>query len=238
MPIFHNVGTSFLRRVLTPLCCAFALSACYEQDRTWRQELTLKVETPRGPASFSSVTQMECKLGYALDINGKKLECREAGEALVAQLGDRQLFVLLDGRKLGVDGGFSTLRQSGDGWGTFADRILASGDHEFDVPRARFPLFVSFADVSDPASVFLVDPDDLSDSFGSGYSDARLTIRVTEKPISFGAVEAVLGADFFRRRAVIHHEALDRGLDDPYFDSLTREMHRNHFIRDIPKASQ
>ncbi len=36
------------------------------------------------------------------------------------------------------------------------------------VPEVEYPLMVTFADIADPASVILVNPDDLAASFGPG----------------------------------------------------------------------
>ncbi|WP_417415418.1 hypothetical protein [Hoeflea sp.] len=57
----------------------------------------------------------------------------------------------------------------------------------------QYPLLVTFADINDPASVALVDPDDLAASFGPGYALSSITLAITDEPVTKGRVEAVLG---------------------------------------------
>ena len=169
------------------------LAACWgAKEVEWHQKLALHLQTPDGPAAFSSVTAMRCEAGYALDIGGTKVHCRQKGEALVAELGERHLFVLLAGERLGYRGEFEALIEDGDTYRKYWKRIKRAEGRVFDVPRDRWPMFVSFEDVGDPASVFAVDPDDLAAVFGDGYAVERLTVGVTDQPVTEGVVEAVL----------------------------------------------
>ncbi|MCG7495092.1 toxin-activating lysine-acyltransferase [Thalassobius sp. Cn5-15] len=59
---------------------------------------------------------------------------------------------------------------------------------EFDGLR-----WVGFEDYSDPKSVFVVDPADLAASYGEGYALTRLTLQITDDPLTQGEVEKVLG---------------------------------------------
>ena len=156
------------------------LAACWgAKEAEWHQKLTLHLQTPDGPAVFSSVTAMRCEAGYAMDIGGTKVHCREKGEALVAQLGERYLFVLLAGEQLGYRGVFEALIEDGDTYQKYWKRIKRAEGRAFDVPRDRWPMFVSFEDVNDPRSVFAVDPGDLAAVFGDGYAVERLTVGVS-----------------------------------------------------------
>jgi hypothetical protein len=169
------------------------LAACWgAKEVEWHQKLTLHLQTPDGGAAFSSVTAMRCEAVYGLDVGGTKVHCREKGEALVAQLGERHLFVLLSGLEVGYRGGFRALSRDRD-YKDFWSQIKRAEGQMFDVPRKRWPMFVSFEDVSNPASVFAVDPEDLAAVFGDGYAVERLTVGVTDQALTEGAVEAVLG---------------------------------------------
>lgn len=214
------------------LCVPLVLAGCWgAKEVEWHQKLTLLMQTPGGPAAFSSVTAMRCEAGYAMDIGGTKVLCRQTGEALVAPLGARHLFALLSGEQLGYRGVFQTLIEDGDSYQTYWKRIKRAEGRAFDVPRDRWPTFVSFEDLSDPTSVFAVDPGDLAAVFGEGYALRDVTLEITREPVTTGVVEAALGSEFFQKWAQNHQAALNRGIRDPYFDSLASEMNRNKFLR-------
>lgn len=50
----------------------------------------------------------------------------------------------------------------------------------------RYPLLVTFADIANPKTVALVDPDDLSASFGPGTKLRRITLQITDDPVTTG----------------------------------------------------
>ena len=58
--------------------------------------------------------------------------------------------------------------------------------------RSAYPMMVRFADESDPTSVALVDPDDLAASFGEGVSLRRITVELTDDPVT-ASIEDRLG---------------------------------------------
>ena len=67
------------------------------------------------------------------------------------------------------------------------------GEPPRDVPRKYWPVLVTFTDISDPTSVQLVDPDDLSAVFGEGFALRAVTLEITDAPVTSGVVEGVLG---------------------------------------------
>ena len=69
------------------------------------------------------------------------------------------------------------------------------------------------------------------DTSGDCYSLKSITLEITDEPATMGKVESVLSANFFKKRASIHNEALKRGLQDPYFDSFASRLNRGDFIR-------
>lgn len=83
----------------------------------------------------------------------------------------------------------------------FDNVLLIKGEHE--LPRhwppfagglvlSGYPMLVTFGDLADPTSVALVDPDDLAASFGDGYALKRITVQMTNDPVSTG-IEKRLG---------------------------------------------
>ncbi|NMW31962.1 hypothetical protein HKD42_07810, partial [Altererythrobacter sp. RZ02] len=58
--------------------------------------------------------------------------------------------------------------------------------------RSAYPMLVTFGDLSDPTSVAQVDPDDLAASFGTGTTLKRITVQMTDDPVTTG-IEQRLG---------------------------------------------
>ena len=54
------------------------------------------------------------------------------------------------------------------------------------------PRLVTFADIDDPTSVVLVDPENSAASFSPGVRLVSVTLEVTEEPVTLGRVEKVL----------------------------------------------
>lgn len=52
--------------------------------------------------------------------------------------------------------------------------------------RSAYPMLVTFSDLGDPASVERVDPDDLAASFGDGVRLKRVTVQMTDDPVTTG----------------------------------------------------
>jgi hypothetical protein len=49
-----------------------------------------------------------------------------------------------------------------------------------------YPLLVTFTDIRDPKTVARVDPDDMAKSFGAGVTLRRITLQVTDDPVTTG----------------------------------------------------
>lgn len=67
------------------------------------------------------------------------------------------------------------------------ERSLA--DPPKDIPRDRWPMLVTFDDVSKPESVVEVDPEDLAAVFGEGVRLQAVTLEITEEEVTEGRVE-------------------------------------------------
>jgi hypothetical protein len=64
------------------------------------------------------------------------------------------------------------------------------------VQPKRYPMLVTFEDVTDPKSVRLVDPADPATSFGAGYALREITLEITREPVTKDVVEGVF--DYFK----------------------------------------
>lgn len=54
---------------------------------------------------------------------------------------------------------------------------------------SAYPMLVTFTDLSDPTSVAEVDPDDLAATFGKGVRLKRITVQITDDPVTTGIEE-------------------------------------------------
>ena len=60
------------------------------------------------------------------------------------------------------------------------------------MPPDGWPIMVNFADVADPTSVALVDPDNLAASFGPGVRIKAVTLEITRASVTTGRLEELL----------------------------------------------
>lgn len=177
-----------LLRVLPVLLTSLGLAGCGE-SWAWHQKMTVRVETPAGEKSASSVIQ--CRLenteGWFLSPEMRGATRRCYGEAVVLEmLPGRYLFALLepmispfaiffpDQAPLEVAGQLETLRET---------RM---------VPPKLYPMLVTFANVADPTSVTQANPGALATSFGAGVSLKSITLEITDEPATKGKVENIL----------------------------------------------
>ena len=55
--------------------------------------------------------------------------------------------------------------------------------------QSGYPILVTFADLTDPTSVARVDPEDLAATFGEGVALRRITVQLTDDPVTTGIEE-------------------------------------------------
>ena len=175
-----------------------ALTGCKVNRSDYRFRMTVEVETPQGLRSGSSVYAVWA----ANDFPGsQKRLWRVSGEAVAVDLPDgRTLFALLRTNAhfedmvglsmTALDPGFTSQY---DVVGT-AKRFEAmdGNGREALVDPANYPMLVTFRDIDDPASVELVDPDNLAASFGEGVKLKRITVQITDDSVTTG-IEKRLG---------------------------------------------
>lgn len=161
---------------------------------SWRQKLTLVVETPEGVRTGSAVAQVTHWFHPAILPDAGSRNGSLRGEAVVVDLGDgRYLFALLGWAKA-LDGAFGDrLPREYSLKERFRATEWLRGKGPAPVPFEALPRLVTFGDIDDPTSVMLVDPDDLAASFGEGYALRDVTLEITDAPVTSGVVEGVLG---------------------------------------------
>lgn len=177
-------------RAALALVLPLFLAGCWGRY-DWHQDLRLLIATPQGDVEARAVQAVEAQYWPEwLQLNNFAVDRTLTGEAVVADLGEgRYLFALLSGPGL-AEGVYKDLGV----WPEVFRRIERQvGEPPRDVPRKYWPVLVTFTDISDPTSVQLVDPDDLSAVFGEGFALRAVTLEITDAPVTSGVVEGVLG---------------------------------------------
>ncbi|MGD9851514.1 MAG: hypothetical protein AB7T38_09620 [Nitrospirales bacterium] len=165
---------------------------------TWHQKMTVEVEANGQVYTGASVVKVSVResdpvtkgLGFPMQFGAK-------GEAAIVELpGSRYLFALLGGGP--PDSGPQT-----NAVNVFKDRLPQRGEERFeilsksrfktDIPPSHYPLLVTFTDITDPTTVKKVDPENLADTLGTSVSLKRITLEITDEPVTEGKIEQVLG---------------------------------------------
>ncbi|MCA9500189.1 MAG: hypothetical protein KC588_13440 [Nitrospira sp.] len=141
------------------------------------------------------------------------------GEAAFVELpGKGYLFALLDGGPPDSGPQINAIN-------IFKDQLPRSGDERFaivaksrfkkDIPRSHYPLLVTFTVITDPTTIKQVDPDNLAATFGPGISLKRITLEITDEPVTEGKIESVLG--WWNNLTVPIGGKVDRKYGDPLY---------------------
>jgi hypothetical protein len=193
---------------------------------SWHQRLTVVVDTPMGQVRGAAVTAVSVTEYHgAINLpNGGHGSWDMHGEAVVVEvLPGRYLFALLNGgdNPNGAAAAWTgtTFKQRdfpNENGISFDDlrAIIRSEprDTPIPLPPQAMPLLVTFDDITDPTTVRLVDPTNLSASFGPGVSLAGVTLEITEADVTKGRVEGVLGW---------LHSILPNQLDGQRYETIT-----------------
>ncbi|WP_108811930.1 hypothetical protein [Sphingorhabdus sp. Alg231-15] len=169
-----------------------------------RYKVTIEVDTPEGMRSGSSVwswTLSRPSLALASPYNGKF-----KGEAVAVDLPNgKTLFGLVSGQELIPERQFRELRSrpreredrvadirdiaSNLGASTKLPCEKRTGD-ERGVERVNYRfdciMLVSFDDINNPKSVFLVNYHDATASLGKGYAIKAITVTIADEPVTMG----------------------------------------------------
>ena len=151
---------------------------------TARYELSIEVETPDGLKTGSSI--IEANYGWEPTLFGliSGVKNSVTGEAVFVDLGDRKNLVVTfrartrEGSALKLPSkifGFPPHHKTKTKTGIRA--AMKAGTRE--VPIAELPFTVTFPDVRDPMSVKELDPSNIGEYFGDGFSIKRAEIRMT-----------------------------------------------------------
>jgi hypothetical protein len=189
---------SFFVRLVATALVVLALTACGRTE-SYRYKLSLAVNTAAGAKRASSVVEV---LFWDISIPERGIAHKLRGQALYLDLGTgaRPLIALLTSQLYPRYG--KAVRWSRDAG--LGDRVLSQlygpplPDFMANVSRIAhlrgprrmtpddLPDLVTFADVNDPKTVIVVDPNDLQATLGPDISWSEITLEITNEPITTG----------------------------------------------------
>lgn len=190
----------------------------FSYSDTYRYKMTVEVNTPEGVRTGSAVREITARDNTGQIRGGMRGLCGfdAKGEAVVVDLGARGgVFAVM------TQGGssdyvwnvlFRTLPRTDKKGGECLKegiRYYANLEAKGEVPLRALPMMVTFADRSDPTSVqyvygveaygrkmpddWRVKEDNFEKLFGKGVSLRRVTIEMTDEPVTEGNIEKTLG---------------------------------------------
>lgn len=179
------------------IACLIMLGGCGElSGDSFRFKMTVEVETPEGLRTGSSVMQVTGWLPTATLPESHGFELKLKGEAVAVDLpGGKTLFALLKTRDTIEGTALWVFHPEARG---HPDRMMAAvrdlGRASSNGRRAalapdKYPMLVTFADARDPKSVMLIDPNDLAARFSAGTRLRRITVQITDDPVTKGVVK-------------------------------------------------
>ncbi|MCB9709579.1 MAG: hypothetical protein H6749_00140 [Nitrospiraceae bacterium] len=194
-------GQSFYRRggwlllclIFTPLLVGWEFLGF--ASHSWHQKMTVEVEVGDQRYAGSSVVEMNVfghpEIPMVHGVRNLELE----GEAVVVALpAHRYLFALLTynaflARDVFKDRIIEAVHAPGERWAGALSRLRETRV----IDPKQYPLLVTFTDLTDPTTVKKVDPENLAATLGPGVSLKRITLEITDEPVTEGKIEQVLG---------------------------------------------
>ncbi len=185
------------------LCALLGWWLTHGPTPAYRYRLTVEIETPEGLRTGSSVIEVETSES---SFPHSTVNHRVRGEAVAVDLpGGKTLFALLRSESDVAWASRVMFMLAPEAPDTAPDPFQARFDNMLNLSgpvalprmwppvahlseRSAYPMLVTFGDLDDPTSVARVDPDDLSASFGDGVRLKRITVRMTNAPVTRGVV--------------------------------------------------
>ena len=93
-------------------------------------------------------------------------------------------------------------------------------------------MLVTFGDLSDPTSVAEVDPDDLAATFGEGVRLKRITVQLTDDPVTTGIEKRLAWLDNHRTQ---HLDGTSTVSEDMTTDDLTARLTAGSFSTEFAR---
>jgi hypothetical protein len=222
------VNVAFRFAVLA--CAALALAAC-GRSATYRYKLTLSLDTPDGVKTGFNVVEARSS---EVSIPARGVTHATSGQGIYVDLGPgrRPLIALLTHIRRANEqlkdirwdeddptDIFRRLCLRWSGRDLYKDRITevtAIGDcgAPFAIASTDLPDLVTFADVNNPNSVVLVDPNNLSATLGPGVAWRSMTLQATDEPLTRGIDEHLPWVRGYQPNIPLRDLKSDEGLHD------------------------
>jgi len=199
---------------------------------SWHQKMTVEVEVDGQVYSGSSVVEMTVFGHPEIPLVQAVRDLDMYGEAVVVELpGDRYLFALLTynaflASRVFEDRMDGSLSQAGERWA----EIISDLREMRDIDPKDYPLLVTFSDITDPKTVKKVDPENLAATFGPGVSLKRITLEITDEPVTEGRVEGLLGKRLIFK--TIEEKQAERKAGTYNIKAVANQLTKNSFIRE------
>lgn len=203
------------------------VSGCSSDDEApdYRYRLTVEVQTPEGLKTGSSVIEVTQHLTRpGSNPAGSAVTRRVRGEAVAVDMpGAKTIFALLRSDN-NVDWASTVMLMlapqiEGESFEEQLDDML-SLEGEIVLPRmfspvghlnerSAYPMLVTFGDLGDPTSVEQVDPGDMAATFGEGYELKRITVQLTDDPVTTSIKERLAWLGEYPEPSLKPNHALD-----------------------------
>lgn len=193
------------------VAASLALAGCglIYPSESMRYRMTVVIDTPDGERSGSSVIEASISQGPSFGPDAPGISHGLKGEAIAVELpGGKVMFALLAPQDGSDPTGYHVylferaVKRDPALAAQFDPTVLGDWRQFWPEVRRRklgielrqpdYPMLVTFGDMGDPTSVKLVDPDDLAATFGEGVSLKRITVQITDDPVTTG-IEQRLG---------------------------------------------
>ena len=200
---------------------AFVLSGCefLTPTSTYRQRITVELETLDGSKAGSSV--VEVSYLEITSSNGGNGNALLGGEAIAIDVAPKKTLFALLGSAPGADLNSYQAQLIGDalnagaradppvnfpssryGYSVADHKVIGDSGVKLDLPRELYPMLVTFADDKDLTSVMLVEPSDLAAHFGAGVKLKRISVAVTDEPVTTGIEKRLIAMGFEKGRGL------------------------------------
>ncbi|BAB54832.1 hypothetical protein [Mesorhizobium japonicum] len=160
----------------------------------WHQKLVLEVDTPTGTKTGGSTVAIHAstdpKWVPISAADGIRSEVK--GEASFVEISPgKYLFATVDSNSPAERAAFTFPAKKGVNAYDQLDAIERVREAR-TVWRGKYPDLFTFLNNSDPSSVEKVDPNNLEASFGPGVFLKRITLEITNEPVTDGAIGKIL----------------------------------------------
>ncbi|PBC08443.1 hypothetical protein CK230_21230 [Mesorhizobium sp. WSM3859] len=174
------------------LILALSLAACgfLADVWEWNQKLTVEVFVDGKVVSGSAVSHVWWQEANALDVYPSGYN----GEATMVDLGPRGKLFALIGEQTKYVAQYTLHDELGYTRSDY-ERLLpaiARFRGSRDVSHDRYPLLVTFTNLSDPTTLRKADPENLAAAFGPGVSLKVIRLEITDEKVTEGIVERYL----------------------------------------------